>query len=72
MENRTIDEYIDNGEKELDDPCISSQRRRHLENEIERLEQYKLKNPNNKELPTPLELFCSEYPDSSECKIYDV
>lgn len=72
MENRTIDEYINNGAKELDDPSVNSQRRRHLENEIERLEQYKIKYPTKEQLPSPLELFCSEYPDSSECRIYDV
>lgn len=72
MENRTIDDYIHNGERELDDPSVNSQRRRHLENEIERLEQYKIKNPEKEELPSALELFCSEHPDSSECRIYDV
>ena len=72
MAHTTINEYIQNAERELDNPMTNAQRKRHIENEIERLQQYKLSHPNVEILPTALELFCSEYPDSSECKIYDV
>ena len=49
----------------------SSQRRRHLQNELESLKKYKENHPNEDHDPTSLELFCDENPDSLECRIYE-
>jgi len=56
--------------KELDFEC-SKQRRRHLENELERLLEFIQHNPNAEFTPTPLELFCDENPGALECRIYE-
>jgi len=57
-------------EKELDSEC-SKQRRRHLENELERLLEYIQHNPDVEFTPTSLELFCDENPEALECRIYE-
>lgn len=69
--DRTISQHIDDDKNELDSPNISSQRRRHLSSELESLEKYHEKHPNDEHDPTPLELYCDENPDASECKIYE-
>ena len=72
MTNKTINQHIDKDIKELTDPMISSQRRRHVEEELESLEKYHAKHPEDEHDPSPLELYCDENPDAIECKIYDV
>jgi hypothetical protein len=57
-------------EKELDSEC-SKQRRRHLENELERLLEYIQHHPDVEFTPTSLELFCDENPEALECRIYE-
>lgn len=67
-----INDHIKKDQEELSDPLISSQRRRHIENELESLEKYHINHPEDDHDPTPLELFCDENPDSPECRVYDV
>jgi hypothetical protein len=66
-----IDEHIKKDEKILDDPMISSQSRRHVEEELESLKKYKQNHPQENHDPTPLELFCDSNPYALECRIYD-
>lgn len=72
MSDKTIDDHIQHDKKILDDPLVSSQSRRHAEEELEQLEKYKARHPEDLHDPTPLELYCDQYPEASECKIYDI
>lgn len=67
-----INNHIQKNKDELSDPMISSQRRRHVEEELESLEKYHANHPKDEHDPTPLELFCDENPDSPECKVFDL
>ncbi len=68
---RTLQQHININKDELDNPNISSQRRRHLENELVNLEEYEANHPGDDYDPTPLELYCDLNPDASECRIYE-
>jgi len=68
---KTINHHIENNKKELDGTTLSAQRRRHLEDEVESLEKYRLNHPDETKDPTSLELFCDSHPNSPECKIYE-
>jgi hypothetical protein len=67
-----INDHIKRNHEELNDPMISSQRRRHVEDELESLEKYHANHPEDFHDPSPLELFCNENPDSPECRVYDL
>jgi hypothetical protein len=69
MEN--IEQHIESDKLELSNPIISSQRRRHLEDELEQLEAYAKRHPNDHHDPNALELYCDANPDAPECKIYE-
>ncbi len=69
MEN--IDKHIEYDKNLLDDPMMSPQLRRHTEQELEELEMYKMRHPNDDHDPTSLELYCDANPEAPECKIYD-
>ena len=69
MEN--IKKHIEHDRRILDDPMISSQSRRHTEEELASLERYAERHPNDDHDPTPLELYCDSHPDAAECKIYE-
>jgi len=69
MEN--IEKHIEADKAELSNPTISSQRRRHIEDELEQLEAYAERHPEDDHDPTPLELYCDANPDAPECKIYE-
>ena len=69
MEN--IETHIERDKQELSDPQISAQRRRHIEDELQQLEAYHDKHPEDTHDPTPLELYCDTHPDASECRIYE-
>jgi hypothetical protein len=69
--SRTLQQHINDNLNELDNPNINSQRRRHIESELNSLEKYQANHPNQSHDPTSLELFCNEHPDASECRIYD-
>lgn len=72
MADKTIDEHIERDRNVIDDPLSSSQSRRHAEQELEQLEKYKKNHPEDHHDPSPLELFCDENPEASECRIYEV
>ena len=67
---KSIQQHINNDRDELDNPNTSSQRRRHLESELDSLEKYQANHPDDDHDPTPLELYCDENPSALECKIY--
>lgn len=69
MEN--IQKHIDHDKNILDDPLVSSQSRRHVEEELESLQKYQERHPEDDHDPTPLELFCDENPNALECRMYD-
>ena len=69
MEN--IDAHIAKDKSILDDPLVSSQSRRHIEEELEALEAYKEHHPEDDHDPTALELYCDTHPDALECRVYD-
>jgi hypothetical protein len=69
--DRTLQQHINDDQNELDSPTTSSQRRRHLEDELGSLQQYQSNHPNEDHDPTPLELFCDLNPDALECRIYE-
>lgn len=69
--DRTLQQHINDDKDELDNPNTSSQRRRHLEGELDALEKYQLNHPDTDHDPTGLEMYCDEYPDALECRIYE-
>ena len=69
MEN--IEAHIEADKEELANPQLSAQRRRHIEGELEELEAYAERHPEDHHDPTPLELYCDTHPDASECRIYE-
>jgi len=69
MEN--IQQHIDHDKKILDDPTISPQMRRHTEEELQELEAYQTRHPEDSHDPTSLELYCDSHPNALECKVYD-
>jgi hypothetical protein len=69
--DRTLQQHINDDRNELDSPTTSSQRRRHLEDELDSLEQYQVNHPDEDKDPTPLELYCDLNPDALQCRIYD-
>jgi len=71
MEKRTIQQHMNDDKKELDSGSVSSQRRRHLESELESLQKYHSNHPDQEHDPTPLELYCDENPNALECRIYE-
>jgi hypothetical protein len=73
---KSIETHINKDKKELEDPNISPQRRRHIEGELHELEEY-VQN-HRKEIesgdhhdPSPLELYCDSNPEADECRIYE-
>jgi len=69
MEN--IEQHINKDKEELSDPTISSQRRRHIEDELEQLEAYHERHPEDDHDPSSLELYCDANPSAPECLVYD-
>jgi len=69
--DRTIQQHINDDLDEINNPNTSSQRRRHLEDELGSLEQYQTNHPDEDKDPTPLELYCDLNPSALECKMYD-
>ena len=63
---------MEHDRKIMDDAMASSQSRRHAEEELEALERYHANHPEDEHDPTPLELYCNDNPDASECRIYEV
>lgn len=71
MTDRTLQQHINDDKDELDNPNLSPQRRRHIESELDDLEQYQVNHPDEDHDPNALELYCDAHPDASECKIYE-
>ena len=69
---QTLGQYIKEIESELARPEISSQRRRYLEDHYSEISLYFMTHSTDSEVPTSLELFCSQNPESEECRIFDV
>lgn len=69
--DRTLSQHINDDRNELDDPNVSSQRRRHLEGELDDLQRYQKNHPEDDHDPTGLELYCDAHPDALECRIYE-
>lgn len=69
MEN--IQQHIEHDKKILDDPMVSAQSRRHVEGELESLQKYHERHPEDNHDPSPLELYCDENPNALECRIYE-
>lgn len=71
MADRTIENHIEEDKRIADDPMASSQSRRHAEEELEQLERYKERHPEDHHDPTNFELYCDENPSALECRIYE-
>lgn len=69
---KTIDTHINQSIRILDDFTISSQSRRHIEEELESLLNYKNNHPNDDYDPSSLDLFCDANPNALECRKYDI
>lgn len=70
-QNKSLQQHINDDRDELDNPNTNSQRRRHLEGELDALEQYQINHPDEDHDPTPLELYCDSHPDALECRVYE-
>lgn len=69
MEN--IEKHIEEDKKILEDPTTNPQMRRHIEGQLEQLERYKEAHPEDHHDPTDFELYCEDFPESDECRIYE-
>jgi hypothetical protein len=69
--DKTISQHINHNLSELDNPSTNAQRRRHLEGEVEALKKYQENHPDSEHDPTNLELYCDQYPNALECRIYE-
>lgn len=67
----SIEKHIEQDKKILSDPTTSPQMRRHVEGELQDLETYHERHPDDHHDPTPLELFCEMNPSEPECKVFD-
>lgn len=67
----SVEQHIEYDKKILDDPMMSSQARRHTEEELRALERWVENHPRDHHDPTGLELFCNDNPDALECRIYE-
>lgn len=67
----SIEKHIEVDKKILNDPTTSPQMRRHVEGELQDLEVYQERHPDDHHDPTPLELYCDNNPDAPECKVFD-
>lgn len=71
MSERTLQQHINDDKDELDNPNLSPQRRRHIESELDDLEQYQVNHPDEDHDPTFLEIYCDSNPEADECRIYE-
>jgi len=71
MSDKTIQQHINDDKDILENPTLSPQQRRHIEDELEHLEKYQANHPDENRDPTPFEMFCDEHPDAAECRIYE-
>jgi hypothetical protein len=69
---KNINDHITQNQNILENPLTSSQQRRHVEEELGALVNYKDHHPEDDHDPTTLELFCDVNPHAKECKVFDV
>jgi hypothetical protein len=69
MEN--IQKHIEHDKKILDDPLVSSQYRRHVQEELDALERYRNTHPQDDSDPSSFDLYCNDNPGALECRIYE-
>lgn len=67
----SVEKHIEQDRKILDDPTVSAQARRHVEDELDSLERWVENHPNDHHDPTGLELYCNDNPSALECRVYD-
>lgn len=67
----SIEKHIEVDKGILDDPTTSPQTRRHIEGELEQLEAYHERHPEDHHDPSSLELYCDSNPEALECRIYE-
>ncbi|AOV61706.1 carbon metabolic regulator [Synechococcus phage S-WAM2] len=67
----SIEQHIEADKEELANPQLSPQRRRHIEGELEELEAYAERHPEDHHDPSSLELYCDNNPSAPECLVYD-
>lgn len=72
----SIEQHIQKDKEILDNPTTSPQQRRHIETQLNQLERYA--ESHKKEIedgdhhdPTDLELYCEDWPEADECRIYE-
>lgn len=68
---KNIETHIAKDKEILQDPTISPQQRRHIEEELKELEYYRKENPADLHDPSPLELYCAMNPETEECRVYE-
>jgi hypothetical protein len=71
MKEKTLQQHIEEDKERLSDPNINAQSRRHYQEELDQLEIYQERHPEETKDPTSLELYCDSHPDASECRIYE-
>jgi hypothetical protein len=72
----SIEKHIEKDKQILQDPTVSPQQRRHVEEELHELEVYVENHKEEIEAgdhhdPSPLELYCEMEPGAPECKTHD-
>jgi len=68
---KSIKDHIEKDKRILEDPTTSPQQRRHTADELQQLERYHKAHPEDTHDPTAFEMYCDEYPDADECRIYE-
>lgn len=71
MTDRSIQQHINDDKDLLENPTLSPQMRRHVEDELDHLEKYQANHPDEERDPTAFEMYCDAHPDASECRIYE-
>jgi hypothetical protein len=71
MDQKSIQQHINDDKDLLENPTLSPQMRRHVEDELHQLEKYQANHPGEEHDPTPLEMYCDENPHALECKVYE-
>ena len=71
-----IKQHIQKDKEILDNPTTSPQQRRHIETQLDQLERYAESHKKEIEAgdhhdPTDLELYCEDWPEADECRIYE-
>jgi hypothetical protein len=68
---KSIEDHIEKDKEILHDPTTNPQMRRHIEGQLDQLERYKEAHPDDHHDPTDFELYCEDFPESDECRIYE-